>query len=117
MNKFYKIITATLLAGTLVACSGSATYKDGTYTGEAPGFDADNPIKAEVTVTDGKISNVDILEHGESVDKVPETQEALDTLPGIIVEKNSTDVDGIAGATATSNGIKAAVNNALEEAK
>jgi len=117
MKKLHKIVGATLLAGTLVACGGSATYKDGTYTGEAAGFDEENPVKAEVTVTDGKIANVEILEHGESVDKVPETQEALDKLPGYIVEKNSTDVDGIVGATATSNGIKGAVNNALEEAK
>ncbi len=117
MNKFYKVISTTLLAAILVACGSSNTYKDGTYTGEAPGIDANHPIKVEVNVTDGKIASVDIVDHGESADKIPEVQDALDQLPGIITEKNSTDVDSIVGATITSNGIKAAVDNALEEAK
>lgn len=119
MKKFSVILTSSLLALTLVACNGqdAATYKDGTYTGEASGYDEANPIKVEVTVTDGKMSDIKVLEHGESVDKIPQTQEALDTLPGAIVKKGSTDLDGVAGATATSNGIKDAVDKALEQAK
>ena len=34
-----------------------------------------------------------------------------------ILEKQSTDVDGVSGATVTSNAIKTAVNNALEKSK
>ncbi|MCD1146790.1 FMN-binding protein [Peptoniphilus sp. KCTC 25270] len=117
MKKLYSLASTALLAATLVGCAGGgASYTDGTYTGEAAGYDPANPIKVEVTVTDGKMSDIQVLSHGESVDKIPATQEALDTLPGAIVEKGSTDIDGLSGATMTSNGIKGAVDNALEQA-
>lgn len=98
-----------LIATALVGCGG-AKYKDGTYTGEAEGM---YPLKVTVEVKDGKIASVDV-EH-EETDGIGTL--AVDQLPGAIVEKNSTDVDGVSGATLTSNGIKEAVNKALEGAK
>lgn len=118
MKRIAKISATALLAVALVGCGPkAAALKDGTYNGEAKGFDEANPIKVEVKVAEGKIAEIAVLAHGESVTEVPETQEALDKLPAAIVEKGSTEVDGIAGATMTSDGIKAAVNNALEQAK
>ncbi|MDQ0508120.1 uncharacterized protein with FMN-binding domain [Peptoniphilus ivorii] len=117
MKKMAALGATALLAFTLAACGNGATYKDGTYTGEAPGYDPENPIKVEVTVADGKLSDIQILNHGESVDKIPQAQDALDTLPGAIVKKGSTDIDGVSGATKTSGGIKSAVDAALSEAK
>lgn len=119
MKKLGKILAGSILALTLVACSGGneTQYKDGTYLGEAPGYDEANPIKLEVTVEGGKMTAIEILEHGESVDKIPAVKDALETLPKAIVNKGSTDLDVVAGATATSNGIKTAVDKALEEAK
>ena len=38
-------------------------------------------------------------------------------MPGRIVEANSADVDGVTGATVTSDAIKAAVNAALQAAQ
>jgi uncharacterized protein with FMN-binding domain len=41
---------------------------------------------------------------------------AVDWLPGRIVEANSIDIDGITGATVTSDAIKSAVRTALDQA-
>ncbi|MDD2446141.1 MAG: FMN-binding protein [Tissierellia bacterium] len=99
-----------LIAVTLVGCGGSS-LTDGTYTGEGEGM---APLTVEVTVTDGKIANVEVTEHDETPDI---SDPAIEQIPALIVEKNSTDVDAISGATVTSDAIKEAVNNALEGAQ
>lgn len=68
----------------------------------------------EVTVT-VRVDGDDII----SVEAVGEKEtegvgsKALDELPARIEEADSTDVDGVSGATKTSDAIKEAVNNAL----
>lgn len=99
-----------LIATALVGCGG-AKYKDGTYTGEAEGM---YPLKVSVEVKDGKIAKVEVVEH-EETEGIGTL--AIEPVPAAIVAKNSTDVDGVSGATLTSNGIKEAVNKALEGAK
>lgn len=80
-----------------------------TLTGTAQGYGG------EVTVT-VKVNGDDIV----SVEAVgaDETEgvgsRAIDELPDKIAEADSTDVDGVSGATKTSDAIKQAVNNALE---
>lgn len=109
MKKFLLMsLVLVMLAATLVGCGGGATYEDGTHTGEAEGFI--DVIKVSVEVTDGAITNVEVTEHQES-DGISDP--AIEQIPAAIVEKGSTDVDAVSGATGTSNGIKAAVDNAL----
>lgn len=106
------ILVVVLLATALVGCgSKDAGLTDGTYTGEAQGMSL---VKVSVTVTDGKISDVEVTEH----DETPGFYEpAVEEIPDAIVNKNSTDVDAVSGATVTSNAIKEAVDKALEQAK
>ncbi len=104
------LLVLVLVAAALVGCGG-AKYKDGTYEGEATGM---NTIKVSVEVKDGKIADVTIVEENESEGH---KEEPIEKIPGAIVEKNSTDVDAVSGATVTSNGIKEAVAKALEAAK
>ncbi len=106
------ILIFVLVATALVGCGGGAKLNDGTYEGEADGHN--DTLKVSVEVKDGKIADVQVTEHSESDGFA---DEALEQIPGNIVEKNSTDVDAIAGATVTSNAIKEAVNKALEQAK
>lgn len=101
----------------LAGCSGQKGYKDGVFRGEATGYSKNTPIEVEVSIVGGSMAAVDIISHDESVEQVPQVQEALDTLPGAIVKKNTTQIDGIAGATETSKGIGNAVEKALERAK
>ena len=101
-----------LVAATLVGCGGGgAKYEDGTYEGEAEGM---APLKVSVTVEDGKIADVEITEQNETEGFA---EPALEQIPQAIVDKNSTDVDAVSGATVTSTAIKEAVDNALEQAK
>lgn len=80
-----------------------------TLTGTAQGYGG------EITVT-VKVNGDDIV----SVEAMgaDETEgvgsRAIDELPDKIAEADSTDVDGVSGATKTSDAIKQAVNNALE---
>jgi uncharacterized protein with FMN-binding domain len=71
------------------------------------------PITVEVTADGDTITEVKVLEHSETqgVGSV-----AVDWLPARIVEANSVDIDGVTGATVTSDAIKAAVGAALEAA-
>lgn len=82
--------------------------EDGTHTGVAEG--AHGPIEVEVTVTDGEITEVIVLDHNETEGTA---DPAIEETPQAIVENNSTDVDVASGATLTSEGIMAAVENAL----
>ncbi len=79
------------------------------YLGEGQGK-SEAPIVVRVTLDNGAIADVEVLEHGETEGI---GTAAVDSLPAAIVEAGSTDVDAVSGATLTSNGIKEAVENAL----
>ena len=82
--------------------------EDGTYTGTAKGYSGD--IEVEVVVEGGKITSVKVLKESET----PEIGGAAkDTISQQIVEANALNIDGVAGATITTDGIKEAVKNAL----
>ncbi|HBC32656.1 MAG TPA: hypothetical protein DC024_15595 [Clostridiales bacterium] len=79
-----------------------------TLTGTAEGFGGD--------------INVTVVINGEDIVSVEATGEdetegvgsiAIDELPALIAEKDTVEVEGVSGATYTSDGIKAAVRNAL----
>ena len=88
-----------------------AGYRDGGYEGTANGFGG--PVTVSVTIRDGKIIAVEII----SADKeTPEYLEKAKALTGMIVKQQSADLDAIAGATYSSNGIKNAAIKALQQA-
>ena len=94
--------------GTDGASAGQAgTYKDGTYTGFG------GEIKVKVTVSGKKISAIDIIEaSGEDEAYLSMAKDIVKT----ILDKQTTEVDTISGATYSSTGIKNAVGQALEGA-
>ncbi|MDN6161471.1 MAG: FMN-binding protein [Atopostipes sp.] len=89
-------------------------YIDGTYEGTAEGHN--DPLTAEVTVEEGKISAVEITEHNETEGLA---EPALEEVSEAIVDKNRPDVDYdiVSGATVTSEAVIEAVSNALEDAE
>ncbi|AWI05594.1 4Fe-4S binding protein [Clostridium drakei] len=87
-------------------------YKDGTYTGVGHGFRPD--LKVSVTISGGKISNIEIISHNESRGYY---EQPFDTVPKEIIQSQSTNVDTVSGATRSSNGIISAVEDALSQAK
>ena len=90
----------------------TTVYNDGVYEGVGTGRNGE--IKVAVTVTDGKIAAVEVLEHAESADI---GAAALPKLVDQAVAANSAAIDGASGASMTSEGFRQAVAMALELAK
>ena len=65
----------------------------------------------EVTVQNGEITNINILEHRHERGKTAEV------ITDCIVDEQKIDVDAISGATNSSTVIKKAVENALKSRK
>ena len=85
--------------------------KDGTYVGISEGWTG---MKTEVTIQKGQISGIRILE----INGTPEFYgKVVDLLPERIISENSLGVDGISGATLSSNSMKEAIGHALDQAK
>lgn len=86
-------------------------YKDGTYQGSGTGFGG--TITVQVTVSDGKITAVDILSaSGETGSYFAFAQGVVSK----VLSSQSPNVDAVSGATYSSNGIIQAVQNALSQA-
>lgn len=100
------IINAVRDALSKAGGSGGAT--DGGLVGTADGFGG--PITVEVTMDGDTITGVTVLENSETLSVA---SGALEQIPQEIVAANSTDVDIVAGATYTSNGIINAVKDAI----
>ncbi len=94
--------------GTVAFAESSKGYKDGVYEGQARGYKSD--ITVSVTVSDGVISAIDVIDQNET----PRFWERAKAIIPQIIEANSTEgVDAVSRATYSSNGIKNAVNDAL----
>lgn len=87
------------------------SYQDGTYTGTGKGNNGD--ITVEVVVEGGNVISIELKDHQET----PGIYEAAQKdVTGNIIRKQTTDVDGVSGATNSANGIKEAVEEALKDA-
>lgn len=91
-----------------------ATYETGAneYIGVGAGI-ADG-LTVKVTMDGDKITAIEIVSHNETAG-ISDT--ALAEMPARILEAQSVEVDGISGATRTSDGVKAAVSDALSQAQ
>ena len=94
-----------------VELGGTVELGENEYLGVGNGIGGQ--VKAKVTVKDGKMTAIEIIEQNETVgigDK------AINALPQQILDAQSVDVEVVSGATASSNAIKAAVRDALSQA-
>ena len=95
-----------------VANSASGAYQDGEYLGKASAYNGN--VEVKVTISGGKMTAIDIVKTKDDEDYFFDAQKKV--IPEIL-EKQSTDVDAVAGATTSSEGIAHAVEKALEQAK
>ena len=102
---------AALAVSAALCGSAFAAMTDGTYTGEGKG--RNGTITVEVTVKAGKLDAVKVVKHTETVGI---SDAAVTDFPKAIVAAQSTAVDAVAGATMTSEGIRAAVAQAIQKA-
>jgi len=103
-NKFINLLTA-------VDESGNELGKVIRTWSTVKGFNGDLELYVGFT-PDGQISGTSVISHAET-EGVGSL--AIEELPDKIAQANSTDVDDISGATKTSQGIKQAVDNAIQK--
>lgn len=94
------------------ASSEKTALTDGVYSVKSTGYSWTGMISADVTIKDGKIEDIAITEEHES-DTAEIGRTAFDLLIPRLIENQSLAVDSISGATATSNGIKSCVSEAI----
>ena len=109
-NAVKEAATAALQAAGLVQVQ-DAPMKAGTYTHTYRGYCSD--VTVETTISDDAIAAVNIVAQDETVGI---GSYALERVPAAIVDKQTAGVDGVSGATATSNAILASVRDSLREA-
>lgn len=115
---------AAMMLGLLVGCSGgnsgnnsnaggeSGLYTPGTYTASADGFEG--PVKVTITTSGNAIESIEV----EANDETPAVGgAAIDPLKEAAMTAQSAEIDAVAGATFTSDGFKAALADAIEQAK
>lgn len=107
MRRILTLTISLLAASLLTACTAASSEE---RTGSAQGYGGMLTVK--VTTSEGAISDVKITEHSETEGV---GTRAIDALPETIVSAGTWEVDGVSGATVTSNAIKAAVASAMGE--
>jgi uncharacterized protein with FMN-binding domain len=95
-------------------------YMAGTYRASAGGYhSAQNtgvPVKVRVDFSSAAITNVKIISHSETESR-KEVKNALTQIPKAVLDRQSADVDGMTGATCTSNAIIEAVKHCISQAE
>lgn len=106
MKKILAILMLLVLLATVCATALADTY-EGVGTGK------NGDVHVTVTIEDGVITAVEVGEHEETPGIA---DPALERIPDSIVTNQSVAVDAVAGATLTSDAIKAAVSEAIAAA-
>ena len=110
-----KLITSLCIMLVLSGCSasnGKSKFTAGEYEATSKGFGGDVTVK--LTVGDTEIKNVEIT----ADDETPEIGgKAIETLKENILKANGDEIDGVSGATFTSDAVKNAYNEAIASAK
>lgn len=115
MKKLMKSSLAFFVAFSMIGCTSApnsdAIYKAGKYSVTTNGNNGE--VEVEVTFTDDKIDSIDVVSHKETEGL---GDKALEKVKQEILEKQSTDVDTVSGATFSSKAMIEAVNKAISEA-
>lgn len=110
-NAVLDAVRAALVEAGVVEADGTVAYTPGTYTGKA--FGRMDEVTVEVTVSEDRIENIEVVESNEFPilsDRVFET-----VIPDIIANQ-SLAVDTVTGATVTSGAVLTATADALAQA-
>lgn len=87
-----------------------AVLADGVYQGSGQGYKS--TITVEVTVVQGAVTNITVLEQNDT----PNFYAYAESIPDTVVEEQSLQVDAVTGATYSSAGLLNAIEDALSGA-
>jgi len=107
---FFSLLIITT-AFAITSCGGKK-FNAGTYQGAAPGIHGKDVV-LEVTVDKKNITDIKIIENHETPGV---SDAAFERIPKAIMDQQNLNVDGVAGATYSSNAIIGAVTQALTAA-
>ena len=114
--------TSTAVKTAVAACFAQAQGKeaaeaaplvDGSYSAEGFGFNLTVRVPVTVEVKDGMLAAIEVGENGETNGFIQTVENVF--IPRLI-EHQSLAVDALTGATATCNGVRQGVENALTDA-
>ena len=110
-----KLTSALLCMAMLLTMCSFAMAEAGTYTGVGDSeIGGKGAIEVSVTVDeDGTVTDIQVTKNGDTAGI---SDAAVETMPGRIAEAQSANVDGVSGATMTSEAIKMAVLDAVTKA-
>ena len=101
-----------MVLGSLALAEG-AVFTPGTYEGTGKGYSETDPVTVKVTVNETAITEVEIEGAGE----LPFGQPAFETYASELLGRADAEIDAVAGATMTRDGVKEAVEMALAQAR
>ncbi len=107
-NLILMISMAILSLGLTINGWAQTKYQDGIYQAK------DLMVNVEVTIENGRIAEINILKHRGGGEKY---EEMIRPLIEKMIEKQSTDVDAVTGATVSSKALKNTVTEALQKAQ
>jgi len=97
--------------------TSTSTYKDGSYTGDAADAFYGN-IQVKATIANGKISDVIFLQYpNDRRNSVMINDYAMPILKQQAIQAQSAHVDGVSGATDSSQAFIESLGSALDKAK
>jgi uncharacterized protein with FMN-binding domain len=103
-------------SSTAPANSSSASFKDGAYTGDSEGT-AYGTVQIAVVISGGKITDVKFLQMPNDLGHTQEVTAAAEPLlKEITLQKQSSHIDFVTGATQTSEGYQQSLQAALNQA-
>lgn len=101
----------SVLSGCGTQSSGKGLFKAGTYTGKGKGIGGE--IEISLIVDENNIKEVKVVKQNETKGIA---DAALERIPAEVVESQGLAVDVVTGATITSEGLLAAIEDALTKA-
>ena len=111
MKRYFSIaLIVSFLLGTALMASA---FTPGTYEGEGKGYSETDPVKVKVTVDEKAITAVEI----DAPNEVPFGVMNFETYSKALIGRTDGNIDAVSNATMSRNGIKEAVEKALEKAQ
>lgn len=108
-----KILSLVLCLCMALSAFPAFAYTAGSYTGEGAGNNPDVKIVVEVTFSDDAITDIQIVSHEETPGI---SDPAFAAIPEAVIAAQSLAVDTVSGATNTSKGLLAAIEDAAVKA-
>lgn len=115
-TKILALVLALCLVLSMTACGSkdeSSAAAEGTVTATGVGNGKHGDIKVEVSFTDGKITDIKVLEQQENEVLA---EPVYTKLKDSVMQANSAEVDAVSGSTETSKGYLEAIADAITKA-